>query len=107
MAQLVQQTARTASHFRKNIAGLPLKPLASSLSNAITALQVMPGISAKKLVDHLEQHHSIVVAANGGELAETVFRVGHIGDIGPREMDQVVRALIIELAAHLKRRSGD
>ena len=107
MPQLVQQAARTANYFRKSIAGLPLKPLASSLSNAITALQVMPGVSARELVDQLERHHSIVVAANGGELTETVFRVGHIGDIGPREMDQVVRALTIELAPHLKRRSGD
>lgn len=93
MAHVVEQTAQTAEYFRRSISDLPLRNFAAHPSNALTALEVPIHLSAKQVVDRLEAEHGIVVAANGGALAERVFRVTHMGKVGNEDMGRVSKAL--------------
>ena len=49
-----------------------------SLSNAVTSLHPK-NVSAKEVFRILKDEYNIWVCPNGGDLEDTVFRVGHIG----------------------------
>lgn len=96
-AQVWQETARLAAHFRQGLEGLPMHPYARCMPNAMTAVQVAPHLSALELVQRLEQEHGCVVAPNGGALAEQVFRVSHMGDMQVEDLAfllQAIRAVV-------------
>lgn len=87
-----RRIADLAEHFREGIKGLPLTIASSSLSNAVTPL--MPeGISAYKIFEVLEDKYHIWVCPSGGELRDKLFRVGHIGDLTPKDNEQLIDAL--------------
>ena len=93
---LVRSVAARAARFRRGLAGLPLAPFcaAEHSSNCLTALSpTSPGVSARRVCDILKDEHGIWVCPNGGELAETVFRVGHIGALSDGDTDALVVAL--------------
>jgi aspartate aminotransferase-like enzyme len=93
MSTVLARTAQNANHFRRAIVGLPLKFYSSSMSNALTAIEVTNSISAISVVERLESEHGTVVAPNGGSLAERVFRISHLGNVGIKEMDYAASAL--------------
>lgn len=86
-----------ASHFRRGIAGLPLKPYATHMPNAMTALEVLGDWNAAQVVETLERDHACVVAPNGGALRDKVFRVSHMGACDIADMDRLIGALHIIL----------
>lgn len=102
MKSVVNRTSQTAAHFRQAISHLPLRIFAPAPSNALTALELPSHISAKWVVNKLEKEHDIVVATNSGILAERVFRVSHMGNVGCHEMDQVASALTRVLQESMK-----
>ena len=51
------------------------------------------GYTAKELFNILSRKYGIWVCPNGGELAEKVFRVGHIGNITKEDIDKLIEAL--------------
>lgn len=67
-----------AIDFRNRIKDLPVQIFSEEVSNAVTALRTK-NVSAKKIFDVLKDEYGIWVCPNGGELADKVFRVGHIG----------------------------
>lgn len=84
--------AGIAEDFRSKIRELPLKPFTSSPSNAVTSLCPLKG-SAQKIFTVLKDEYGIWVCPNGGELADRVFRVGHIGALTEEDNTTLVRAL--------------
>lgn len=74
----VQRIAALANDFRDRIAGLPLEIASPSLSNAMTPLHPV-NASAGRVFEILKDEYEIWVCPNGGELRESLFRVGHIG----------------------------
>jgi aspartate aminotransferase-like enzyme len=83
-----------AHHFREQIASLPLQAYSQHMPNAMTALQVVGGnLSAQTIVKLLNQDFGLVVAPNGGELADTVFRVSHMGNLKLHDVDLLISAL--------------
>ena len=70
-----------AADFRRRIEHLPLKMFSHAPATAVTALEVAPSASARTIFETLKDEYHIWVCPNGGELAERVFRVGHIGDL--------------------------
>ncbi|MFC3768614.1 pyridoxal-phosphate-dependent aminotransferase family protein [Paenibacillus sp. GCM10012303] len=90
---IVEGVARLAKDFRTKIKGLPLKITTTSLSNALTPLSPVGNLLAKEIVDYLREV-DIFVCPNGGQLSNTLFRVGHIGAITEKDNDALIRALV-------------
>lgn len=83
-----------AAHFRAALDRLPLRPYSRHMPNAMTAVEVTAsGLSARKIVDRLDAEHDLVVAPNGGQLADKVFRVAHMGNLTTGHVDRLVQAL--------------
>ena len=70
-----------AADFRTRIQHLPFTMFSHAPATAVTSLEVAPTASAHTIFTTLKDEYSIWVCPNGGELAERVFRVGHIGDL--------------------------
>lgn len=83
-----------AEYFRNKIKSLPLKlfPNEKDSSNCVTALcPTNPNISAYKLFEIIKDEYGIWICPNAGDMAEKVFRVGHIGSISYDEIDLLVK----------------
>ena len=81
-----------AEDFRNRIKDLPFEIISESLSNAVTALHPL-NHNAKKIVQILKDEYHIWVCPNGGDKADEVFRVGHIGNITPEDNMTLINAL--------------
>lgn len=84
-----------AQYFRNKIKPFPFKMFVneSFASNCVTALEVTGGkYNAKELFEELKNKYKIWICPNAGNLAEKVFRVGHIGSIKKSEIDKLIKA---------------
>lgn len=88
-----RRASTVASHFRRGIATLPLKPYSTHMPSAMTALEVSAGLNAAQVVETLESQHHCVVAPNGGALRDRVFRVSHMGATNIADMERLLTAL--------------
>ena len=77
-AGAVARVRHLARHFRGLLDGLPYALFAATPSNAVTALRPTDGRPATAHVADLRRR-GFTVCPNGGGLAETIFRVGHLG----------------------------
>ena len=82
-----------AKDFRSRIANLPLEVFSESMSNAVTPLHPL-NVSANDVFLHLKDEYGIWVCLNGGDLADVVFRVGHIGRLTTKDNEKLVEAFI-------------
>lgn len=73
-----KRIAELARDFRGKIKGLPLAIVSESMSNAVTPLHPL-NVSAYDVFMVLKDEYGIWICPNGGEMKETIFRVGHIG----------------------------
>ena len=80
-----------ANDFRDKIKDLPFEIKTESLSNSVTAVFCNSG-SAKEIVDKLKFDYGIWVNPNGRELADKMFRVGHIGHLTIEDNDKLIEA---------------
>lgn len=81
-----------AEDFRNSIKDLPLEIVSESPSNAVTCLRPVHG-GAKEIVRILKDEYNIWACPNGGEMADVVFRIGHIGHITPEDNHKLIDAL--------------
>lgn len=81
-----------AEDFRSKIKDLPFTIVSRSLSNAVTPLHPL-NVSAYDVFLRLKDEYGIWVCPNGGDLAKTVFRVGHLGNLTPDDNTTLVNAL--------------
>lgn len=84
--------ATLATDFRQRVAHLPLTCISPAPSNAVTALHP-ENVSAYSVFTTLKDEYDIWICPNGGEKAETVFRVGHIGALTIESNKRLVDAL--------------
>lgn len=89
----IERVKNVATDFRKKINGLPFSFFAKSMSNATTALQTN-NISAYDVFTILKDEYNIWVCPNGGDLAKSVFRVGHIGNITFEDNNKLIEAFM-------------
>ncbi len=87
-----ERIAALAKDFRERIKDLPLKICSESMSNAVTPLSPLHG-SAYDIFVTLKDEYGIWVCPNGGDLANKVFRVGHIGDLTEQDNEVLANAL--------------
>lgn len=82
-----------ADDFRSRIKKYPFKVVTDRLSNAVTPVSPMnPDISAYSIFTILKEQYNIIVCPSGGELADKVFRVGHIGALSISDNDLLFQA---------------
>lgn len=87
--------AERAEYFRNKISHLPFKLFTAKncTSNCVTALMpTNPNINAHKIFEIIKDEYGIWICPNGGDMAEKVFRVGHIGFITNDEIDKLIFA---------------
>lgn len=87
-----KRIASVADSFRNGIKDLPLEIVSESPSNAVTCLKPIHG-GAKEIVRILKEEYQIWACPNGGEMADTVFRIGHIGHITNEDNCYLINAL--------------
>ena len=91
VAAEVSRMSALAADFREKISGLPFTMAASTPSNAVTSL-LTQGVSAYDIFLILKDQYHIWICPNGGELRDTIFRVGHLGALTPRDNDTLIEA---------------
>ena len=92
-ANVQAQTRAIAKDFRSRIGKYPFHIVSDSLSYAVTPLSPNnPEVSAHQLFLTLKDEYGIIICPNGGELADKVFRVGHIGHLTVEDNDALFRA---------------
>ena len=87
----IKRTAALAQYFRSKIKDLPFEIVSESLSNAVTPLHPTTA-SAYEIFLKLKDEYGIWICPNGGEMKETVFRVGHIGALVTEDYDKLIEA---------------
>lgn len=80
-----------ASYFREHIKGLPFEIVSESLSNAVTPLHPTT-VSAYDIFLKMKDEYGIWICPNGGDMKDTIFRVGHIGALTTEDYDKLIAA---------------
>lgn len=88
----IKRIATLAEDFRTKIKELPFEIMSESLSNAVTPLHPTTA-SAYDIFTTLKDEYEIWVCPNGGDFADTLFRVGHIGYLTEADNDTLIHAL--------------
>lgn len=87
-----RRIAHLAADFRSKISGMPFTIVSQSLSNAVTPLHPL-NASAYDIFLCLKEEYGIWVCPNGGDMADKVFRVGHLGALTTDDNTTLVNAL--------------
>ena len=87
--------ARIAAYARKGVKslGLTLYPNEAFASNTITAVNVPAKMEAKKLLQILREEYKIVLAGGQTKLDGKIFRIGHLGWVEEKDMQEVLNGL--------------
>ncbi|MDE6572217.1 MAG: aminotransferase class V-fold PLP-dependent enzyme [Duncaniella sp.] len=80
-----------AEDFRMKAKELPFEIVSESMSNALTPLHPTTA-SAYEIFLKLKDEYGIWICPNGGEMKETIFRVGHFGAQTTKDNDTLIAA---------------
>lgn len=91
----IERTAHLANYFRNKIKehNLPFEIISESLSNAVTPLHPTTQ-SANEIFLKIKDEYGMWICPNGGDMKDTVFRVGHIGCLTEKDYDQLTDAFL-------------
>lgn len=91
----IERTARLANYFRNKIKehDLPFEIISESLSNAVTPLHPTTQ-SANEIFLKIKDEYGMWICPNGGDMKDTVFRVGHIGCLTETDYDKLIDAFL-------------
>ncbi|MBO5445307.1 MAG: alanine--glyoxylate aminotransferase family protein [Muribaculaceae bacterium] len=87
----IDRVKAQAEDFRNKIIGLPFEIVSESMSNALTPLHPTTA-SAYDIFLKLKDEYGIWICPNGGDMKDTVFRVGHFGAITSKDNDTLISA---------------
>lgn len=88
----ISRVAKQAWDFREKIKDLPVEFVSESPANGVTSLHPIFG-NAYEIFLKLKDEYGIWICPNGGEMKDTVFRVGHIGALTHEDNTILVNAL--------------
>ncbi|MSQ24767.1 MAG: alanine--glyoxylate aminotransferase family protein [Dehalococcoidia bacterium] len=97
-----QRHARIGAHTRAMVKRMGFKLFAADeryASNTVTACHVPEGVTWKQVSERLRNDHQTVLAGGQGPLMGKIFRIGHLGWVNEKEIDQAGVALEKSLAA--------
>jgi len=88
----IRRVAAQAQDFRDKVKDLPFEFVSESPANGVTPLHPVDG-DAYEIFLKLKDEYGIWICPNGGELKNTVFRVGHIGALTHEDNTTLINAL--------------
>lgn len=88
----VARVAAQAEDFRKKIKGMPFEFVSESPTNGVTSVHPTTA-NAFEIFLTLKNEYSIWICPNGGDMKDTIFRVGHIGALTHEDNDTLINAL--------------
>ena len=89
----IQRISDLAADFRSKITEFPFVVKSNCLSNAVTTVHSKEKIEAN-IVEILKNEYDIWVSTARDDLSKTMlFRVGHMGDLTPKDNDTLIEAL--------------
>lgn len=91
----ITRCAELAKYFRNKLIEykLPFEIVSESLSNAVTPLHPTTQ-SAYEIFLKIKDEYGMWVCPNGGNMKDSVFRVGHIGYLDKKDYDKLIAAFI-------------
>lgn len=91
----IVRVAGLASYFRNKLKeyNLPFEIVSESLSNAVTPLHPTTQ-SAYKIFLKIKDEYGMWICPNGGDMKDTVFRVGHLGYLTEADYDKLIAAFL-------------
>lgn len=91
----IERTAKLAKYFRNKLEEhhLPFEIISESLSNAVTPLHPTTQ-SAHEIFLKIKDEYGMWICPNGGDMKDTVFRVGHIGHLSESDYDNLIDAFL-------------
>lgn len=91
----IERCASLAKYFRDKLVelNLPFEIVSESLSNAVTPLHPLTQ-SANEIFLRIKDEYGMWVCPNGGDLKDTIFRVGHIGYLQKEDYDKLIAAFV-------------
>lgn len=91
----IARCAELAKYFRDKLVenNLPFEIVSESLSNAVTPLHPITQ-SAFKIFLKMKDEYGMWICPNGGNMKDTIFRIGHIGHLQKEDYDKLIAAFI-------------
>lgn len=91
----IARAAELASYFRNKLKeyNLPFEIISESLSNAVTPLHPTTQ-SAYEIFLKIKDEYGMWICPNGGDMKETIFRVGHLGYLHKEDYDKLIDAFL-------------
>lgn len=89
----INKVNELATYFREKIKDYPFEIASESLSNTVTPLYVNGNMKAHDLFEYLKDNYKIYLCPSGGDLKDTLIRVGHIGNLNKSDYDKLFKAL--------------
>lgn len=87
----VARVAAQAADFRERIKELPFELVSESPANGVTSVHPTTA-NAYEIFLKLKDEYGIWICPNGGEMKDTIFRVGHIGALTHNDNETLVNA---------------
>ena len=88
----IARVAAQAEDFRNKIKNLPFEFVSESPANGVTPVHPINN-DAYMIFETLKNEYSIWICPNGGEMKNTIFRVGHIGHLTHEDNTTLINAL--------------
>ena len=91
----IARCADLAKYFREKLVeyNLPFEIVSESLSNAVTPLHPTTQ-SAYEIFLKIKDEYGMWICPNGGDMKDTIFRVGHIGYLQKEDYDKLIAAFL-------------
>lgn len=91
----IERCASLAKYFRRKLIeyNLPFEIISESLSNAVTPLHPLTQ-SAYEIFLKLKNEYGIWICPNGGSMKNSIFRVGHIGNLCEADYDKLISVFV-------------
>ncbi len=86
--KIIADTKELADYFREKARAIGIKIPEYPLSNAVTPILFDCG--AGHIFETLKNEHGIFITPSGGELADKLLRVGHIGNLKKEDYDELL-----------------
>ena len=87
----IERIGALATYFREKIKDLPFEIVSESLSNAVTPLHPTTA-SAYDIFLKIKDEYGMWICPNGGDMKDSIFRVGHIGALTTADYDKLIAA---------------
>ena len=87
----IERVAAQARDFREKIKGLPFELVSESPANGVTSVHP-ENADAYNIFLKLKDEYGIWICPNGGDMKNTIFRVGHIGALTHNDNTTLVNA---------------